>query len=41
VEEDLIKAALSMAKGNQSEAARLLDLSRDTLRYRAKKLGLN
>jgi DNA-binding NtrC family response regulator len=40
VEEDLIKAALSMAKGNQSEAARLLDLSRDTLRYRAKKLGL-
>jgi len=40
VEEELIKAALAMAKGNQSEAARLLDLSRDTLRYRAKKLGL-
>lgn len=40
VEEELIKAALTMAKGNQSEAARLLDLSRDTLRYRARKFGL-
>jgi len=40
VEEELIKAALAMTQGNQSEAARLLDLSRDTLRYRAKKLGL-
>lgn len=40
VEEDLIRSALSMAKGNESEAARLLDLSRDTLRYRARKLGL-
>jgi two-component system response regulator AtoC len=40
VEEELIKAALVMTQGNQSEAARLLDLSRDTLRYRARKLGL-
>ncbi|HAR45935.1 MAG TPA: hypothetical protein DCS05_07135 [Nitrospiraceae bacterium] len=30
-----------MAHGNQRKAARLLDISRDTLRYRLKKLGID
>ena len=36
----LIKSALEQAAGNQSQAARLLGISRDTLRYRLKKYGL-
>ena len=35
-----IRGALTLANGNISRAARLLGLSRDTLRYRIKKLGL-
>jgi two-component system response regulator AtoC len=37
VEKELIRQALEMAEGNQSRAARLLGLSRDTLRYRMQK----
>ncbi len=37
VERDLIQQALDTAEGNQVKAAKLLGLSRDTLRYRMKK----
>jgi len=37
VERRLIESALKRADGNKSEAARLLGLSRDTLRYRLEK----
>ncbi len=40
VEEDLIRKALARTRGNQTKAARLLDISRDSLRYRMKKMGL-
>ena len=40
VEKSLIKQALNMSMGNQSNASKLLSLSRDTLRYRMKKFGL-
>jgi len=40
VERGLIEAALRRANGNQSEAARLLGLSRDTLRYRMEKFAI-
>jgi DNA-binding NtrC family response regulator len=40
LEEESIRAALKAAKGNQREAAKLLDITRDTLRYRMKKLGI-
>ncbi len=40
VERSLLVRALSMANGNQSAAARLLGISRDTFRYRAEKYGL-
>lgn len=40
VERELLKRALMMAKGNQSKAARLLNLGRDALRYRMQKFGL-
>jgi DNA-binding NtrC family response regulator len=36
-----IMLAERQAKGNQMEAARLLDISCDALRYRAKKFGLS
>jgi transcriptional regulator with PAS, ATPase and Fis domain len=39
VEEALVKQALKMTKGNQTKAAKLLDISRDALRYRLQKLG--
>jgi DNA-binding protein Fis len=32
--------ALQQANGNQTQAARLLDISRDALRYKLKKFGL-
>ena len=32
--------AMSQASGNQTHAARLLDISRDALRYKLKKFGL-
>jgi DNA-binding NtrC family response regulator len=40
VERALLDAALAKAGGNQSAAARLLGVSRDTLRYRMEKYGL-
>ncbi|MBI5682092.1 MAG: sigma-54-dependent Fis family transcriptional regulator [Deltaproteobacteria bacterium] len=40
IEEGLIRQALNLAHGNQSKAAALLSMSRDTLRYRIKKFGI-
>lgn len=41
VEKTLLRKALEMAKGNQTKAARLLNLGRDAFRYRIQKFGLN
>jgi DNA-binding NtrC family response regulator len=40
MEEASIKSAFEMTQGNQRKTAKLLDISRDTLRYRLKKMGL-
>jgi DNA-binding NtrC family response regulator len=40
VESDLIRRAMEFTEGNQAQAARLLGLSRDALRYRLEKFGL-
>jgi DNA-binding NtrC family response regulator len=40
VERRLIAEAMERASGNQSKAARMLGVSRDTLRYRLKKHGM-
>ena len=40
VEEELVKQSLKIANGNQTKAAKLLDISRDALRYRMQKIGL-
>ena len=40
VERALVELALRQAEGNQTHAARLLDISRDALRYKMKKFGL-
>ena len=40
VEEDLIRQALEMARGNKTQAARLLGLSRATLLYRIDKYAI-
>jgi transcriptional regulator of acetoin/glycerol metabolism len=40
LERAILERAMAMADGNVSRAARLLDLSRDTLRYRLRKHGL-
>ena len=40
IERELIEIALRQAAGNQTQAARLLGISRDTLRYRIKKFDL-
>ena len=40
VERSLLAQALERTAGNQSKAARLLRISRDALRYKAKKFGL-
>lgn len=40
IERELLLSALKRADGNKSKAARLLGLSRDTLRYRMEKYGL-
>ena len=40
VERALLEAALQKAGDNQTHAARLLDISRDALRYKMKKFGL-
>ena len=40
IERALVELALRQAGGNQTHAARLLDISRDALRYKMKKFGL-
>jgi transcriptional regulator with PAS, ATPase and Fis domain len=40
LEKEILREALSQSGGNLSRAARLVNLSRDTLRYRVKKFGL-
>ncbi len=40
VEESLVRQAMTMADGNQTRAAQLLDISRDALRYKLKKFGV-
>lgn len=40
IEQDLIRQALERTNGNKTGAARLLGLSRDTLRYRLDKYGI-
>jgi DNA-binding NtrC family response regulator len=39
VEREFVRQALELTRGNQTRAARLLGLTRDELRYRAKKFG--
>jgi DNA-binding NtrC family response regulator len=39
-EDEMIREAMRRAQGNKSEAARLLGLSRNALRYRLGKLGV-
>src|SRR5712672_63455 len=39
-EDDMIREALRRAQGNKSQAARLLGLSRNALRYRLSKIGI-
>ena len=41
IEKDAILSAFEQADHNQSKAARILQISRDTLRYRMKKFGLS
>jgi transcriptional regulator with PAS, ATPase and Fis domain len=41
LEEEHIRTALKRAEGNQRKAAKLLEITRDTLRYRLKKLGID
>ena len=40
VERALVELAMTQANGNQTHAARLLEISRDALRYKLKKFGL-
>jgi DNA-binding NtrC family response regulator len=40
VERAMVELALEKAQNNQTQAARLLDISRDALRYKMKKFGL-
>jgi DNA-binding protein Fis len=40
VERAFVEMALAQANGNQTQAAKLLDISRDALRYKLKKFGL-
>ena len=40
VERELVEIAMSQANRNQTHAAKLLDISRDALRYKLKKFGL-
>ena len=39
-EDEMIREALQRADGNKSQAARLLGLSRNALRYRLSKIGI-
>jgi two-component system, NtrC family, response regulator AtoC len=41
LEEDLVRQALDMTGGNQTKAAKLLDISRDSLRYRMQKFDID
>ena len=40
IERAMVELALEQSGGNQTQAARLLDISRDALRYKIKKFGL-
>jgi DNA-binding NtrC family response regulator len=40
VERAMVEIAMRQASGNQTQAAKLLDISRDALRYKLKKFGL-
>src|SRR6204780_160570 len=40
VEHSMVELAMRQASGNQTHAAKLLDISRDALRYKLKKFGL-
>jgi len=40
VERNMVEIAMRQANSNQTHAARLLDISRDALRYKLKKFGL-
>ena len=40
VEHAMVEFAMRQANGNQTHAAKLLDISRDALRYKLKKFGL-
>jgi len=40
VEHHMVELATRQANGNQTHAAKLLDISRDALRYKLKKFGL-
>ena len=40
MEEGMIRSAFELSHGNQRKTAEMLDISRDTLRYRLKKMGL-
>ena len=40
VERELIRQALEQSRGNKTTAAKLLRITRDTLRYKVKKYGL-
>ena len=40
-EDEMIRESLKRAGGNKSQAARLLGLSRNALRYRLSKIGID
>jgi DNA-binding protein Fis len=40
MEEQMVRQALEKTDGNQSRAAELLEISRDSLRYKLRKFGL-
>ena len=40
LEHSMVELAMTQANGNQSNAAKLLDISRDALRYKLKKFSL-
>jgi len=41
IERAMVDLAMRQANGNQTHAAKLLDISRDALRYKLKKFGLH
>ena len=41
MERSMVELAMTQANGNQTNAAKLLDISRDALRYKLKKFGLS